>query len=95
MAGRLSEPNLINNNDPGSAYFIFMTPIQSSNEHFRNSSPSPMLQKENRRPWRNKDCYAVLRRARKAYTESRDSPLSADKREVWRRAEALKRKHIN
>jgi hypothetical protein len=54
-----------------------------------------MLQKENHRPWWNKDCYAVLRWARKAYTESRDSPLSADKREVWRRAEALKRKYIN
>lgn len=54
-----------------------------------------MLRKENRRPWWNKQCYAVIHGVRKAYREWRDSPLSAEKTEAWRRAEAVKRKRIN
>jgi hypothetical protein len=75
IAARLSEANFTNNNDPESAYSIFYDSIiHSSNEHFRKSNSSPLQRKENRRLWWNKQCYAVIQRARKAYREWRDSP---------------------
>lgn len=78
---RLSESNFTNNNDPKSLYLTFYdTIIEASNDHFHKSSTTLISQKEIRRPWWNKHCYAVIHRARKTYREWRDSPLSIEKK---------------
>ena len=95
LATQLRNLNFTSLTEPEPAYTYFYDALlQSSNKNFRKSSSTPRSRPEPRRPWWDKKCNMVVNAARKAYRKWRDSPLSVEKRENWKKAEAVKRRHI-
>jgi hypothetical protein len=76
-------------------YDIFKDSIQScSKKFFRLSHLCAKSPKEPRHPWWNNDCPEAVASAKKAEKEWRISPLSSEKRTVWKREEATKKRPI-
>lgn len=97
VAAHLEKASFLTISAPEVAYQSFHNAlIAASTHHFKRSDPSssPPPQSERRRPWWDKNCNAVVHAAKKAFKEWRDSPLSQEKRTSWKKADAIKRRHI-
>ena len=92
LASSLKNADFISTTAPETAFSIFTHEIiASSNRNFRMRKSSSKVNSEPGRPWWNDSCSELVKAARKAFKEWRDSPLSPIKREEWTKAEAKKR----
>nr|CAH0101968.1 unnamed protein product [Daphnia galeata] len=95
LSSQLQEANFMSVTEPEAAYSVFYEALlKASVAHFRKTSTRPVVRPEAKRPWWDAACTSTVQNARRAYREWRTSPLSAQKRENWKKAEAQKRKHI-
>ncbi|KAI9556127.1 hypothetical protein GHT06_018700 [Daphnia sinensis] len=93
----LTSQKFENITDPEAKTKIFTDGIEKGNNQcFRKTNPArqPKTHKGPARPWWNEACLKAVKEARKFFREWKDSPLSLNKREAWKKAEAKKRRII-
>jgi ribonuclease HI/exonuclease III len=81
--------------NPEAATTAFMTGLNGANEKcFKKSNPSRARNSEPSRPWWNAECNTLVKNARIALRNWCKSPTSLHLRTEWKKAEALKKRHI-
>lgn len=74
---------------------IFTEALESVNgKNFKKVNPEGTTREEPRRSWWNENCANLVKKARKLFKAWRKSPLSAEARSDWNKAEARKKKGI-
>jgi hypothetical protein len=93
LSNTLREANFLGSQDPKKAYTTFMTNIANSS-CFRKSTPSQTARQEPSRTWWNDDCNTVVKNAHQAFKPWCKSLFLTELRAEWKKAEAIKKRHI-
>jgi hypothetical protein len=70
------------------------SPGISQRKNFKKVNPEGTTRQKPRRPWWNENFANLVKKARKLFKTWRKSPLSAEARSEWNKAEARKKKGI-
>jgi hypothetical protein len=67
---------------------------RANDKFFKKSNPARSRNSETTRPWWDAKCYTLLKNARSALKKWCNSPMSLTLRAEWKKAEAIKKRHI-